>query len=200
MTRPISHHLAPALLVLGTLLAGGNWYLQRERAVTWMAAIATMAVLALVWGCLTLVFRRSKDEGAWRHADASLRSGIAFGALILVCSLAVKLAAALGAIDDPDLSRRTANVIAGAVLVYVGNGLPKMLTPLSVLQCDGARAQAFQRFAGWTWVLSGLAFATAWMVLPIGLAKPVSLVVLVSGMVIVVAEVVRMSRGRQREA
>ena len=83
---------------------------------------------------------------------------------------------------------------------YVGNGLPKMLTPLSVLQCDGARAQAFQRFAGWTWVLSGLAFATAWMVLPIGLAKPVSLVVLVSGMVIVVAEVVRMSRGRQREA
>lgn len=200
MTRPISHYLAPALLVLGTLLAAGNWYLQRQRAVTWMAAIATMVVLALVWGCLTLVFRRSKDEAARRQADASIRSGIAFGALILVCSLAVKLGAALGAIDDPDLSRRMANVIAGAVLVFVGNGLPKMLTPLSVLQCDGARAQAFQRFAGWTWVLTGLAFAAAWLVLPIGLAKPVSLVVLVSGMVIVVAEVVRMSRGRQRQA
>ena len=72
-TGPISYYLAPALLVLGTLLAAGNWYRQPERAGAWVAAIATLAVFAVVWGCMTLVFRRWKNEAARRHAAASIR-------------------------------------------------------------------------------------------------------------------------------
>jgi len=36
--------------------------------------------------------------------------------------------------------------------------MPKALTPLSAAQCSGdpMKAQAFQRFVGWTWVLTGL--------------------------------------------
>jgi len=39
--------------------------------------------------------------------------------------------------------------------------MPKTLTPLSAMQCDVASVQAFQRLVGWTWVLTGLAFAIA---------------------------------------
>ena len=38
-------------------------------------------------------------------------------------------------------------------------------------QGDGARVQAFQRVAGWTWVVCGLGFATASLVLPITRAE-----------------------------
>jgi hypothetical protein len=58
--------------------------------------------------------------------------------------------------------------------------------------------QAFQRFAGWTWVLTGLSFALVWMVLPIDLAKPLSVAIIVCGMVLVVAALVRLFLLRER--
>jgi len=88
--------------VLGVLLAAGNWYRQPERAGSWIAAMATFAVFALVWGCMTLVFRRWKNEAARHQAAGFIRSGIAFGGFIMVVSLGVNLAATLGTIDDPD--------------------------------------------------------------------------------------------------
>jgi hypothetical protein len=123
-----------------------------------------------------------------------------FAGLILVIVLSMKLATAMGVIEDADLSRRATMAILGAFFVVTGNAMPKTLTPLSALQCDAARVQAFQRFAGWTWVLTGLAFAIVWLVLPVDLAKPVSLVLLTSGMLAIVWQVVRLRRTRQREA
>lgn len=198
-TRPISDYLAPALLALGASFAAGSWYLRPEGAVAWAAATATLFVFAVVWGCVTIVLRRSTNEARRRAAD-SIGSAIVFASLIMVVSLGVKLAVRLGAIDDPDLARRMSNVVAGAVLAFMGNALPKVLTPLSVLQCDGARVQAFQRFSGWTWVLTGLTYAVAWLVLPLGLAKPVSLLLLMSAMLIIVTGVVRLRWKRHREA
>jgi hypothetical protein len=49
-------------------------------------------------------------------------------------------------------------------------------------------------------VLAGLALAVVWLVLPLDLAKPVSLVLLMSSMLMIVAEVVRLRRTRQRNA
>jgi hypothetical protein len=193
-TRPTSYYLAPVLLGLGVLLAAGNWLVEPARAVSSAAAMTLFAGLAVVWGCSTLFFRQWMDEDARRNAGDSIRHAVAFGGLIMVCSLAVKLATALGAVADPDLARRMSNVTVGLLLAYLGNGLPKMLTPLSVLQCDGTRVQAFQRFAGRTWVLTGIAFATVWLLLPLDLARPLSLVLLACGMVDIVAQIVRLRR------
>jgi hypothetical protein len=49
-------------------------------------------------------------------------------------------------------------------------------------------------------VLSGLAFGIAWLVLPIDLAKPVSLVLLMTGMLLVAGQMVRLRLRRRREA
>jgi hypothetical protein len=195
-TNPISYYGAPALLAASAVLAAGNWYLQPERAAAWASAV-------LLIGCMSLAFllapRRAGSEAARRRGD-SIRNGIVFAGLILVISLGMKLATALGAIQDADLARRATMVILGGFLAFTGNTMPKTHTPLSALQCDAARAQAFQRFAGWSWVLTGLALAVVWLVLPLDLAKPVSLVLLMSSMLMIVAEVVRLRRTRQRNA
>jgi hypothetical protein len=97
---------------------------------------------------------------------------------MLANALSLKLAAALGAAARDDLAKRATMVILGAFLVVTGNALPKTLTPLLVLRCDAARAQAFHRFAGWAWVLSGLALSIAWLALPVGIAQKVTLILL----------------------
>jgi hypothetical protein len=76
------------------------------------------------------------------------------------------LAHAYGVVDDPDGGRRATMIIFGAYFAAFGNTLPRMLPAVSSMQCNGARVQAFQRLAGWTWVLCGLGFATAWLALP----------------------------------
>jgi len=194
--KPISYYGAPALLVVSTVLAAGNWYLQPERAAAWTSAVLLLGGMTLA---MLLAPRPSTRETARSRAGDSIRSGVVFAGLILVISLGMKLATKLGAIDDADLSRRATMVILGGFFVFTGNALPKTLTPLSALRCDAGRVQAYQRFAGWTWVLTGLAFAIVWLVLPVEMANPVSLVLLMSGMLVIVALVVRLHRMRQSE-
>jgi hypothetical protein len=196
-TRPISHYLAPALLVTGALLAAANWYLQPARATAWGSALLVMCCMALIY-----VFARrfSGRDAARRSATGAITNAVVLGGLIMVISLVAKLAASLGAVaGDSDLGRRMAMVITGIVLVFMGNAMPKTLTPLSALRCDGARAQAFQRLAGWTWVLTGVAYAAAWMVLPIDVAKPVSVVIVLCAMLVNVTWLIRL-RWTRREA
>lgn len=193
----VSRHLAPWLLGLSAVLAAGNWYLDPERARGWVAALLFLACLALVsW----FAVRRSSYPAAPRHAADSIRNGVVFAALIMTVSLNVKLAHALGVLDGNGLSQRLTMVILGAFFAFTGNALPKMLTPLSALQCDAASVQAVQRFTGWTWVLIGLAFAAVWLVLPPDIAEPVSVALIVGGALAVVAQTIRLRRTRHKEA
>jgi hypothetical protein len=179
------------------VLAAGNWYLEPERVRSWTAALLTLGcVAAASW----FSRRRASHPAARRNANAFIQSGIAFAALIMAVSLSVKLASALGAIDDADLPQRLTMVILGVFFVFTGNAMPKMLTPLSELQCDGARVQAVQRFTGWTWVLTGLAFAVSWLVWPPAIAQPVSLAVLTGGALAVMARAIRLRRVRHTAA
>ena len=191
-TRPISYFLAPALLVLSTLLAATNWVLQPDRAGAWAATLGFIACMAVAF---FFAHRRSGNEAQRRAGDA-IRHAIVFAGLMLAIPLSMRLGTALGVIHDADLSRRTTMVLMGAFIAFTGNAMPKTLTPLSALQCDPARVQAFQRFAGWTWVLTGVGYAIAWLVLPLVLAKPVSLVLLMGGMLVVAVQLLRLRRTR----
>jgi len=194
MNRTSSYALAPILLLLSALFAGWNWYLQPERAGAWGASIALVAVMALV---LLWADRSAKDDpGPGRAAD-TLRHAITSGGFLLVVSLGLKLAGGLGVLEDPDLERRSRMVVVGAFFMFTGNALPKWLTPLSQPQCDGSKAQAFQRFMGWTWTLTGIAYALVWLVVPIDLAKSVSIAVLVGGMIAVASQGVRLYSSRK---
>jgi hypothetical protein len=88
-------------------------------------------------------------------------------------------------------------IMVGAYLAVTGNAMPRMLPPTSSLPCGGARVQAFQRLAGWTWVLCGLGFATAWLALPIDAAEPVSMALVVAAMIVTIVQLLRLRKPRQ---
>ena len=194
--KTASYVFPGTLLAAAVALAVADWYLRPQRAAAWAAALAFLGVMALA---LAGAAHLSRTKPASRAAEA-LRSGVAFGSLILVCSLAAKLLAMLGTVGSEDLWRRVSMAILGVLVAFGGNAIPKTLTPLADLRCDPARVQALQRRAGWTFVLSGLAFAVAWLVLPIAAAEPVSLCVLLGGTLLVAAQVARLRFARERES
>jgi len=195
--KPLSHYLAPGLLVLSALLAAANWFLAPQRAPAWFMSALVLAGLTAV---LLLVVRRPAGEPeptpAERRTANSLRTGVAWAGVMIVISLAAKLASSLGAALDADFSQRALMAVGGAFLVFTGNSIPKTLAPLLSMTCDPARIEAFQRFAGWTWVLTGLALALAWLALPVRLAEPGTLLLLPAAMLLIAAQLFRLRRAR----
>jgi len=195
--RPTWYYLAPALLVLGTLLAAANLYLRPERAVPWIVSVLLLGGMAVV---LALVTRGSSDDVARRRAAVSIRSAIVFAGLILVFTLSVSLVNAINATGNREISERVTMAILGAYLVFTGNAIPKTLSPLSTMPGDAARVQALQRLAGWTWVLTGFFYAIAWLVLPRSLAEAITFVLLPAAMLMILAQLFRLRRARQHPA
>jgi hypothetical protein len=195
--KSISNYLAPALVLLAVTLVAANWYLQPQRTTSWATAAIVIACMASV---LFLVSRRTPNS-APSDAANSIRRGVVFGGLVLVISLGLKLATTLGVINHDDFSKRAVMAIMGVFLMSIGNAMPKSLVPLSAaLRCDTARTQAFRRFAGWTWVLTGLVFATVWLVLPLRWANLMTFIVLPSGILIIATQLVRLSRSHDSGA
>jgi hypothetical protein len=187
----VSRYLAPLLLALGAVLAAANWYLEPERIRNWRAALLVLACMGLM---LRVGLRHASTEAAPRRAADAIRGSIIFAALMMAVSLSVKLLQAVGAVGDSDLSQRLTMVIMGVFFMFTGNAMPKMLTPLSEMHCNGAKTQAFQRFAGWTFVLCGMSFAITWLVLPSDIAKPASVLLIVAAGLAVMAQGVRLRR------
>ena len=125
-------------------------------------------------------------------------TAVVFAALMMGIPLALTLARSYGVVDDIDLGRRSTGVLIGAFLVMLGNVMPKNLPPLSSMRCDGARQQAFQRLAGWTWVLCGLGSAIAWLALSIDSAEIATTVLVVAAMVVTIVQILRL-RGPRKE-
>ena len=192
----MTRYVTPALLALGVILAIANWYLTPERSRAWAITLGLLVFLVVPLA----IARRLRSRGILSPSTDEISRGVGFAALMMVIALSGKLLQALGVIDDQDLSRRLTMALVGVLLAMIGNATPKRLTPLSALACDGARNQAFQRFSGWTWFMAGLTYAMVWLVMPLDVAKPLSVVVIVAGMLLVATQLIRMVRRHRREA
>jgi hypothetical protein len=179
--RTITNYLAPGLLALSAALAIGNWRLRPDRAPAWAAALIAIGCMGLVWFRAS---RRSAEDGPRGKREDSIRAAIVFAALMLLVALGSRLAAAFGASSSPDFALRATMAIAGAFLAFTGNTIPKVLTPLASLGCDPARVQAARRFAGWTWVMTGVAVCVAWLALPIVPAQTATYILLPAAMLV----------------
>ena len=175
--------IAPLHLAIST--ANGN-----------TAVIVIAVVMVIVRHVSQLAVRRSSGDAASARSFASVTGAVVWGALIMVVALALTLAQAYGVVNDPDSGRRITMAIIGASLAASGNALPRMLPPVSFLQDNAARVQAFQRLSGWTWVLGGLGFATAWLALPIDAAGPVSVAVVAAAFVVTIVQLLRLRKPR----
>ena len=193
----ISSLAVSALPLIGIALALANWNARPDAAWAWAAVIVMSLVMVAVRWRSQLAFRRSSGDAVSIRSFASVTGAVAFGALIMIVPLAMTLGHAYGVVEDPDSGRRTTMIILGAYLAVLGNGIPRMLPPMSSLQCDGARVQAFQRLAGWTWALCGLGFVTAWLALPIDAAESVSTALVLAAMAVTIVQLVRLRKLRQ---
>jgi hypothetical protein len=186
-----------ALPLIGVALALANWNARPDAAWAWTAAIAMFLVMVAVRWRSQIAFRRSSRDAASIRGLAWVTGAVVSGALMMIIPLAVTLAHAYGVVEDPDGGRATSMIILGVSLAVAGNAIPRMLPPMSSMQCDGARVQAFQRLAGWIWVLCGLGFATAWLALPVDTAEPVSTALVVAGMIVTVVQLLRLRKPSQ---
>ena len=195
VTNSMIYRAALALTAAGTVLVAANWYAKPEAGLAWTAPLAMFAVMFAALRLSRRAVRSTADGTALRGLDW-IATGVVFGALMMGIPLALTLARSYGVVDDPDLGRRSTGVLTGAFLVMLGNIMPKTLPSLSSMQCNGARQQAFQRFAGWTWVLCGLGSAIGWLALSIDSAEIATTVLVVAAMVVTIVQVLRLRRPR----
>ena len=171
---------AQTLVVVG--LASTNWYLKPESAGSWAMGAVSMPV---IWVIVTLLMRRRPLESYGEAEGRFFTRSIMAAGSILAAALGIKLARTLGAFDADSLER-VWGVVMGAVLVVMGNLMPKTLTPLAAQPRSESHTQSTRRFAGWSFVLAGLAYATVWMVLPVTQANTVAMLICASAVVLVV--------------
>jgi hypothetical protein len=189
---------ASALTAVGIVLVLANWYAKPEAPLAWTAALAMFVVMAAALRLSRRAARRSTLETATARSLDQITTAVVFAALMMGLPLALTLARSYGLVDGSDMARRSTGVLTGAFLVMLGNVMPKNLPPMSSIQCDGARRQAFLRLAGWTWVLCGLASAIGWLTLSIDSAQTATTLLAVTAMAVTVVQLVRL-RGPRRE-
>lgn len=102
---------------------------------------------------------------------------VALAIIMLTISLGLAIAQRLDLIGN-GIADRVFGAVIGIMLAVYGNAVPKNLERLEGRQCRPSRIQSFQRFAGWTMVVTGLLYAAVWIILPSDIGKPVSTVIL----------------------
>jgi hypothetical protein len=182
-----------ALIAVGIVLAGANWYAKPEAALAWTAVLAMFAVMAVALRLSHPIVRRVTTEATAARGLDQIASAVVFAALMMGIPLALTLARSYGLVDGLEVARRSTGVLIGAFLVSVGNVMPKNLPPLSS-GCDGARQQAFHRLTGWTWVLCGLGSAIGWLTLPMDLAETAAVVLPLTAIALTILHLVRLAR------
>ena len=191
----ISSRVSSVLPLVGIGLALANWNAKPAAAWAWAAAIVVFVVMVAVRRRFQLALSRSPGDAASVRGVASVAGAVVFGALMMIIPLALTLAHAYGLVDDPDSGmQRTTMIMLGAYLAVTGNAMPRMLPPTSSMPCGGARVQAFQRHAGWTWVLCGLGFAMAGLALPIDALTPISFALVATAMIVTIVQLLRLRK------
>ncbi len=89
--------------------------------------------------------------------------------LVLVAAIALAVLQNLGLVEG-SMIKRVSGFALGVMLLLTGNSIPKRIAPLSEMKCEPSRSQSLHRFAGWTFVLLGIANMLAWSSLSIPVA------------------------------
>lgn len=184
-------------------LAAVNWILSPEQSGRWLRAMLMLptswAALALwQWWTLRSRARRGFDD------DSAVRDYFRSAVMMLFAAVGIQQVVYLGleiwvefaGREDLDVERRILGLATSAVFIVIGNALPKILTPLSMLPPGGAARQtAARRFIGLSWVLLGLTTALAFLFTPLGFAATLARWATAGGLLTMLTAVVWMNAG-----
>ncbi|MEO8362611.1 MAG: hypothetical protein ABI672_21480 [Vicinamibacteria bacterium] len=99
------------------------------------------------------------------HAPWRAEIGRSLVAAGLFCQGTIVIKALSPEYIGPDLSHRLFGVLGGALVIFMGNAIPKNLPRRGPRH--PAAEQAKRRFTGWSLTLGGLGYMLAWMLAPI---------------------------------
>ncbi len=194
---------ATLIVLLVALLAGVNWILSPEQALRWLRGLL---ILPLLWFGPTLwnAWRRSR-RGPSEAGETATERYFLSALTLIVLALGIVQATRFGfelwvRLGDhrPNLDgeRRVLGLAASAVFIVIGNAVPKILTPLSLLPVHLAeRVTSARRFLGRAMVIEGLVLALAFLTLPVGVARTLARWVTVGLLLIVLGAIVWMNAG-----
>jgi hypothetical protein len=196
------HRFVPAVLLAVMSLPIVNWALRPDRALHWLGAMLFLPGIWLgltLWHLATLRSRRRRgldDEAAIARYFGSTMSFVflAVGLFqIVLFGLQIWVEVADQRIDL-DVERRILGLTSSAVFVIVGNALPKILTPLSLLPREQAElVTAARRFAGTVLVILGLAAALAFLTVSLALAMALLRWAMLAGLLTIFGAIVWMN-------
>jgi hypothetical protein len=130
--------------------------LEPDTAIAWIGA---GLMLPLAWFVIEVILGKRSDE---------VRRSIYFASFLLFFPLLFSMGASLELYDPDDRSFASAALgfLMGGVLIFMGNYIPKRLPDLDEEKYDPAKVLAIKRFAGWAFVLAGMGYILAWLILP----------------------------------
>ncbi len=132
-------------------------YVSADHPLRYLLAIA---ILCAGWGFRHVLRGNAETATTLKEGRRKVTQAIVLGAVIM--SLA--LLARLGWVDAlGDFGERSRGFMAGAVVVFLSNSIPK--------QAGSGRALAMRRAIGWAMVLGGLGYSLAWLLLPLAYAN-----------------------------
>jgi len=151
--RPIYPLFVLSLVAALALVA---WYLEPEMWFVW-AGVSLM--LPIAWGTLEFIRDEPSDD---------VRRSIFFAGWLLAFPLLFAIGSSLDLYDGQARSMASAamGLFMGGVLIFMGNYIPKRLPPLDEGEYDQAKVLALKRFTGWAYVLAGIGYIGAWLILP----------------------------------
>jgi hypothetical protein len=144
-----------------------------------------MGTMAAIWIVVLIKERFAAASRTETERQLLVASAITAG-LLLSTSLAFAIALKIGLADET-LRDRVQGLLMGLVLVAMGNFVPKLVPSLAANRCSPARTQAAKRFAGWTFVLAGLAYAGAWIFLTPANARNAAIITCAFGATLVIS-------------
>jgi len=108
-----------------------------------------------------------------REAAAPWRRSVLFALAFLATAVIIML---LGS-RYLEAGQRILGVMAGMLVMYYANAVPKALKPLAKLK-NPARHESLQRFVGWSLLLGGLGYTLAFAFAPFNYMNPIGMMLL----------------------
>ena len=182
-------------------LAGVNWVLRPDQAAKWLRAMLLPTLFWLgvtAWHLSMLKSLRRRgveaEPAVTRYFGSVMGLVFATIAVPLFVRTGLEVWLVTGHGPDPDVARRIVGVAVSLVFIGVGNALPKILTPLSLLSLDRAElVTSARRFVGTAFVVLGLAMLVAFVGAPFGVAASFLRWAVVAGLVMLFGAIVWMN-------
>lgn len=160
--------LTSAILVYWT--PGGRW-----------PYAAAIAIVCASWMLRLATSGKTADEAAHANHQRQLTMSILLAASLLGLALLSALTGIVG--YQQSYAERASGVLMGVTVMFFANVIPKRAASASGL--------ALRRVLGWTLVLGGLAYALAWLLLPLDYASDAAMAMLFAAVIYAISRAMR---------